>query len=481
MKKQQITNGLLGWVAPLLVLGCAGWFVYLLGASEKPERKKPPVRKSIPVEVIQSKPHTGTLDIVTSGVAIPYREVQLAARVGGEVVYKPDSLSPGRTVQKGEVLLRIDPADYEIEVARLQQEVAKVEVDLDRLVIDKENTQRLLAIHRDLLNLQKKDVDRFSQLRRSNATSASETEAVKSVLLTMMQQTTSLENQLRTFDSQVQTLEMTRKLAALQLKRAELDLARTEIKAPFSGVVIANQVEQNGMIASGMVVATIEDTSKVEVRTNLRRDDLAFLQGQGYDLPQVPVTIEYERGGKTTSWNAVLSRQDGLGIDEKTRTMPVRIRVDNPTQNLKSGFSSNADSEAKPTALLRGMFVRVLLHCQPEQPLIVVPESVIRPGKTLWLMRDQSLHIEPIRIARIEANEAYIDVGGSSLSTRDSIISSPVPNARQGLAVSMLDRGPRKKRTTATASDASLTIQVAKRPMSESEFENPVTHQALRP
>ena len=137
-----------------------------------------------------------------------------------------------------------------------------------------------------------------------------------------MQQTTTLENPLRTFDSQAKSLEMTLQLAKLQLTRAELDLKRTEIIAPFTGVVIANHVEQDGMIASGTVVATIEDTSMVEVRTNLRRDDMTFLQGGGYDLPQVPVTIEYERGGETYRWDGILSRQDGLGIEEKTRTMP---------------------------------------------------------------------------------------------------------------------------------------------------------------
>ena len=105
--------------------------------------------------------------------------------------------------------------------------------------------------------------------------------------------------------------------------------------------------------------------------------------------------------------------------------------------------------------------MRVRLHCHPERPLVVVPESVIRPGKTVWVMREDSLHVTPIRIARIEQGEAFIDLSGSSLSPHDTIISSPVPNARQGLAVSLLNNKPRRKQGTAADRDPSLTNQVA--------------------
>ncbi|TWT80447.1 Multidrug resistance protein MdtA precursor [Planctomycetes bacterium CA13] len=439
MNKRQIPILFLRYVAPLLVLGCAGWFVYSMGAQQRPKRKKPPVRKSIPVELVQARPHTGTLDIVVSGVAIPYRDVQLAARVSGEVVFKSESLSPGQVVDEGELLLRVDPSDYEIEVARLEQEVARAKLDIERLQLDKENTQRVLAINQDIVTVRRRDVQRLQRLQNVNATSASESDSVELALLSAMQQITSQENQLRTFDSQSKTMQTTLELANLQLRLAKLDLERAEIKAPFSGVVIANHVEQNGMLAAGAVVATIEDTSKVEVRASLRGEDMSFLQSGGYELPQIPVTVEYDRAGQTYAWNAVLSRQDGLGIDEKTRTIPVRICVDNPTQNCGSSNGS--------LALLRGMFVRVRLHCEPQQPLAVVPESVIRPGKTIWVMRDDQLQIERVRIARIEDGIAYLNTHNSSLKMNEQIISSPVPNAKPGLAVSMIANKPRRGAT----------------------------------
>ena len=132
----------LQWIAPIVVLACGAWFVYAMGVRERPQRKKPPVRKSVPVEIVQARPHTGPLDIVASGVVIPFREVELSARVGGEVVFKSESLNPGRFVKAGDVLLKIDDSDYRLEVGRLEQEVARADVDLERLKLDIENAER---------------------------------------------------------------------------------------------------------------------------------------------------------------------------------------------------------------------------------------------------------------------------------------------------------------------------------------------------
>ncbi|TWU03927.1 HlyD family secretion protein [Neorhodopirellula pilleata] len=326
MKQPAINTILFHWVAPIAVLLCGGWFIFAMGLRDKPQQKKPPVRKSVPVEVVQARPHTGALNIIASGVVIPHREVELSARVGGEVVFKSNSLSPGRYVNQGEILLRIDDSDYRLEVARLEQEVARADVELERLKIDIENAERLIKISRDVVTVRQREVARMDQLRRNSATSASEMDAVELALLTAMQQTTTQENEIRGFDTRAKALKMARELASLQLQRARLDLDRTEIVAPFSGVVIAARVEQNANLVPGAMVAMLEDTSSVEVRCSLRSEDMPFLQApdstseNAYELPPVPVTIEYERGGRTYAWDGVLSRQDGLGLDQSTRT-----------------------------------------------------------------------------------------------------------------------------------------------------------------
>ena len=473
MKHSTASTFFFRWLAPVLVLTAAGLFVVAMGRQQKPNRKKAAPRVSIPVEVVNAAPHKGTLDIEANGVAIPFREVKLTAQVGGEVVFKANSLSPGQYVTKNETLLKIDPESYQLEVARLEQEYAKAEQDLVNIKVKTENTERLMQLNREMVGLRQKDVQRLDRLRSTNATSDSESDAMRMAWLTTTEHLTMEENQLREFASEAKTLQMTQKLVSLQLRRAKLDMKRTTIKAPFSGVVIANHVEQNGAILPGAAIATIEDTSKVEVRCSLRSDDLEFILQNGpsnpsaqrpaaietslstetteadskvdagapYRLPPTAVTIECERGGRQYPWAGILSRPDGLGIDTRTRTMPVRILVPNPTGQSDEKMMAERSPSAPPTtALLRGMFVKVKLHCEPKASFLSIPESVVRPGKNVWVMRDGKLQIEPVRIARIEDGRAYFDSRQSSLTASDSIISSPVPNARAGLSVSLMSK-----------------------------------------
>ena len=491
MSKRNYIAFILRWVAPVVVLASAASFVYVMGARPKPDRKKNPPRKSIPVQVVTAHRHKGTLDIEVSGVAIPYREVELSARVGGEIVFKSEALSPGNYVRQGQLLLRIDPEDFQLEVTRLEQEVEKANIQLERLALDLANSQRLLKIHGEIVALRQSTIKRNQELRLQRATSESEVEAAQLSLLTAQQQVTTQENQIRGFETEKKLLERSRDLAKLQLQRARLELKRTEIVAPFSGVVIQNHVELNSNVAAGGRVATLEDTSMIEVRCSLQSKDMPFIlgtetplqaaepdresveprqeieitegedaapaptskvstseleavgetprrskppvttseDGDAYRLPPVPVTVEYQRGEHTFKWSGVLSRQDGLGIDQATRTLPVRIRVPNPADSE----TSTKDS----IALLRGMFVKVRLHCQPTTPIVTIPETVLRPGKTVWLLRDGMLHIEKINIAAINSGTVYVDVSRSPSLFSDHIISSPVPNARNGLAVTL--------------------------------------------
>lgn len=442
-----VSELLFRWIAPLLVLSAAVAAVWLLGAPEKRQKKKASAPAAVAVSVITPEANTGPLSLTTSGVAIPYREVVLAARVDGEVIEKSDSLSPGHVVHEDQLLVRIDATDYDLQVEQWTSEVAKVGHELARLAIDRDNTQQLVDVGTDVVAVRQRLIGRLEKLRNVSAASVSEQDIAELARLTAQQQLTVQQNALNTYETQKLALNTSLELARLQLRQAETNVRRTTILAPFSGVVIANHVEQNSYIEAGDPVATIEDTSQIEVRASLRREDLAFLQGGTYELPQVPVTVRYDHAGQIYCWSGVLSRQDGLGIDERTRTMPVRIRVPAPAHGRPA-----CDENAAPSlTLLRGMFVEVELHCPPRQPLVRVPESVIRPGKQLWIMREGKLHIEPIRIAHVSNGTALIDSDSITDLLKQKIISTPVSHAREGLPVALKTAGRQRGRKPAAA------------------------------
>ena len=74
-------------------------------------------------------------------------------------------------------------------------------------------------------------------------------------------------------------------------------------------------------------------------------------------------------------WNGRLLGYDGIGLDGDTRTVPIRILVDDPKS--VTGPSGVAN-------LVRGMYVTVKLLIKPQTPLVVIPAEALKPGNRVW-------------------------------------------------------------------------------------------------
>ena len=204
--------------------------------------------------------------------------------------------------------------------------------------------------------MQQKELDRQKSLPAGFASHA-EIDQASRALLAATQQLVSVENQLDLLRKRRVRLEASERLAATQLKAAEVNLQRTEIRAPIDGVIVNEDADLNTFVARGSMLVTIEDTSKVEVSTNLRMDQLHWvldqkgepvdLSARGYDLPETPAIIEYQLSGRegiVYRWQGRLLRYDGIGLDPVTRTVPVRVVVDNPMEYVDEDGDSQASS-----------------------------------------------------------------------------------------------------------------------------------------
>jgi len=232
----------------------------------------------------------------------------------------------------------------------------------------------------------------------------------------------------------------------LRIDRARLDLERTEITAPIDAMVVKDFVEEESFVAKGTVVATLEDVSKVEVRCHLRMDEMVWIWRQPteatdssdyYRVPRTPVKVIYELAGRAISWEGILARYDGIGVDETTRTVPCRVVIDNP----RSGISGNVDQKrvrSGPPALVRGMYVTLEIETMPEDVLLQVPEIALKPNGTLWVVRDGELRIRPIDVVAVRFETVIFAQNGDSegkLRPGDRVVLSPVPGAYDGMPV----------------------------------------------
>ncbi|MFG0288303.1 MAG: efflux RND transporter periplasmic adaptor subunit [Rhodopirellula sp. JB044] len=428
-------------VVPFLLLGAASGIVWMLGSVESASR--PPLDDTavgrlfalpaVDVLPVRSLKSTGQkLHLSADGTVVPFREVVLATEVAGQIVEKSPLCETGKYVTKDTVLMRIDPTDYELEVKRLQRLRQQEYEALGEVDQEMVNTKRSITLAKADIELQRRELKRQEALPNQFA-SQGELDQARRALLASEQQLVLYQNQLDLAEKRRARLESAEQLAAMQLEAAENNLRRTVIKAPITGVVVSEQAELNTFVARGSAVVTIEDTSKVEVAAKLRIDQLYWVLNQnkrddqpsedlglapatgddvasenaagnvtadtstvgdrGYRLPPTPVTVRYVvsgRDGLVYQWMGKLVGYDGIGLDEQTRTVPVRIVVDEPQafEAIRLGKvikrNTAPDSVAGPTALVRGMFVKLRLELNPAVDLVVLPSEALKPGNRVW-------------------------------------------------------------------------------------------------
>lgn len=396
---RQIANRMIRIGLPVaIVVAGFGGFLYL-GRHRSPQARQLVEETAVPVATAVAQLHEGPFQIDVDGVVTPYREIQLAAQVDGRIVFKSPDCRAGRYAPRDTLLLRIDPQDYQLEVSRLTEELRQAEVSLAELDKEVENNEALLALAEQQQRLQHDEFDRQKRLRERGVISESELDQAQQAVLQADNGVVVLKNQLELLATRRARLQSVQQRVAVQLQEAQLRLARTEIRTPKETdvVIVQDNVEEGDLVRVGSPLVTLEDTSRVEVKCQLRMDQLCWLwcgmpaqAGSGdfslpnaYQVPNTPATVIFQTDSLRCFWEGRLWRYDGIGVNQTTRTVPCRVLVERPRQ-VRVESTTGDLRRSGPPALVRGMYVRVRLHAQPAVTLLDIPESAIQPGNWVW-------------------------------------------------------------------------------------------------
>ncbi|MEM9588566.1 MAG: HlyD family efflux transporter periplasmic adaptor subunit [Planctomycetota bacterium] len=469
----------------LLILAAGGAGFWWLGTptvpTRIPEKAPPPV-----VKMTSAMAHTSGIDFDVDGLVVPFREVQLAAQVGGQIVFKSDACRSGQAVRQGEVLLRIDPQDYELELRRLREQLSSADAMIAELEAEVQTTENQIELTRQQLEIDQRQLKRNEGLERRSAASANEVDTARRAELTTRNAMQSQMDQKNLLVQRRQRMRADKALVQADLDKAQLALSRTEIRAPFNGVVVSENVEKDGYVQPGTTMIVLQDSARLDVSCKLHMRQMHWLwRGQeeaahefssGYDFPDTPATVLYELDGNRFAWQGVVDRYEGIGIDAQTRMVPCRVHVDDPTSvaMLRDDASSQAteqlvaarqidDVEAdvepgdpstgellapsmandrqglagnlNPPTLMSGMFVKVRIHADPPIPLVKLPQSAIQPGNKVWVVRDGHLERKDVLIASSTRGHvvAYQRTGG--LQAGDLVVTSPMATPVEGMKV----------------------------------------------
>ncbi|MFM8436030.1 MAG: efflux RND transporter periplasmic adaptor subunit [Planctomycetia bacterium] len=449
-----VVRAILGWVLPLVILGAGIAAFMFMGSQPPPERKQADVAAATPVRTTDVRAETDGLTIEADGVVVPLREVTLAAEVGGRLLRKSEACNEGQFVKAGTPLLEIDPRDYELDVVRLERELKQAGHAIEE--IDEEIVQNGTSVDlaKRQVELARREAARLETLKAGKIVTESEHDRAVRDELTAANALTALEGQKRVLSKRRNRLLEAQALAQTMLEKARLDLSRTKIVAPIDGIVVEDKVEQDSFVAKGTALVTIEDTRSAEVRTSLTMDEVARVWGgrrngdtarAAHDQLDTPATVVFTVGDAAYEWKGVLSRQEGRGLDEKTRTLPCRVLVSDPrgvTALDRYGAPLADLPPGAPQSLLRGMFVEVRVHVDPTEQLVSIPEEAQRPSGEVWVVRDGRLVILDPRPVQVAGGRVVFDAAASGLLPGDRVVTSQISHPRAGMEV-VESGGPR--------------------------------------
>jgi len=335
----------------------------------------------ITVRIREVKPEVVQLVVHSQGSVMPSTESQLIPEVSGRITWMSPKLVAGGFFNEGEILARVDETDYRNIKDRAQATLARAEAE----------QQHARFEYKRLVSLAERKLTSRSML----------------------------ENSLRARRVADATLQDAR----VNYEQAQQNLQRTEITAPFTGLVRTKHVDIGQFISRGSVIATLYASDLVEVRLPIADRQLAFLnlpptlRGELPEELQPNVTLRTEYAGQQLVWHGKIVRTEAE-IDISSRMVHLVARVPN---------TSSA------TPLTVGLFVEAEIEGRLAENIVVLPRSALRNNSQVLIVdAEDKLRFRPIEQLRLYQDNVLVKGG---LNAGDRVCLSPLQTAIDGMVV----------------------------------------------
>ena len=373
-------------ILAILILVAAGLTVGVIMLLE-PEPETVEVVPSITtIEVVEVQPKSLRLSVSSQGTVMPVTESDISMEVSGRIIEVSKNFRAGSFFKKGEVLLRIEREDYEAALAMREADLA--------------SAQLLLAQEEAMAEQALEDWATMGDGEASSLTLRKPQLAQAKAMV---------------------------KSAEASVKRAERDLTRTEIRAPYDGLVLSKNVDLGQYVAANPAnpIARIYSTKLAEVRLPIPLQDAVFLE----DPEQVSATVKLSRktARGTREWTARFARLEAT-IDPTNRLIYAIAELDEP-------FNSIPGSGELP--MKRGLFVDAKIEGRALDKVYSVPRYALRGSDTVYVVADgETLQTRRVEIVKSDPDKVIIRSG---LEPGDHVATSPIAYFSENMPVQILE------------------------------------------
>lgn len=383
--KLWILRGLVFILPVLVIIAAVFGTVAMSGLKPEPEEKEEAV-KAVPVLTARATQENVTLEVKSQGDVQPRTEIDVASQVGGRISYIAPQFIEGGIFKKGDLLVRIEPREYELRVTQARAEVAQAQT-----IITREESEALIA-QRD-----------WQELGRGGAPTA----------LTLRK-------------PQMAEAQANLEAAKARLGEVELQLERTSIRAPFNGRVVSRDIDVSGFVSAGMTLGEIYADDVMDIRLPLTHEQLRRAGlSLGYQAPKsggIDVMLSANVAGEYSQWPAKIIRTDSR-FNSENRVLFVYAELRNPFEHA--------------VPLAPGLFVEARIAGQALKDMVVIPRAALRGDDRVYVANaDGTLSIKSVTAVSTDREKAVL---GAGLVSGEAVITSPIRGVADGMKIDIVE------------------------------------------
>ncbi|TPW30403.1 efflux RND transporter periplasmic adaptor subunit [Pararhizobium mangrovi] len=292
------------------------------------------------------------------------RTAEVRPRVSGIIVKRV--FTQGSEVKKGDLLYKIDPQPFQVQVASAQATLEKAQAAEKQA---EQTAERQKRLRQNKVSSEQTYEDATATLAKAKADVAS---------------------------------------AKASLQSAQLDLQYSDVKAPIDGRIGRAQITEGALVSANSTenLATIQQLDPVYADFTQSANELMQLRrtmgaGKGngkepdeYDAPNTKVSLRLDDGSSYGPKGKLLFSE--ASVDSDTGQITLRAEFPNPDGDL-----------------LPGMYVRVLIQQGIERNAIAVPQQAVQRdaggnASVLLVGKDNKVEAQPVTVGRVVGGDKWV-------------------------------------------------------------------------
>ncbi|MDJ0612401.1 MAG: efflux RND transporter periplasmic adaptor subunit [Rhizobiaceae bacterium] len=413
---RMIGRGMAQLCLMVLVLFCGFMGMnYFVSLKEDPP-SRPPFQTTYTVNTIIAEEGTFQPDLLVYGEVRAAEAVQLRSLVAGKIVSVNPELKVGGKIEAGAELLRIDPFNFETELAsakaNIRETEARIAENKARVKIEESRIRSL----QDQLRLAENDLERFATLKTRGTATSKQVEDRELIVSQRSQSLEQSELNLVAEKSRLEQLEAVLVRFQRSEMQAERNIEDTLLRAPFSGIVSEKNTGVGRLIGANDMVVAMYEADVLEVYFTLTDERFGRVQADDVGISGREVQVIWSVGGEEFRYPATIDR--------------IGAQITSSRGGVEVIASITGDVAA--SALRPGAFVEVIVPDKKFDAHFRIPDTALYNDDTIYVVVDGKLQARKIRVhAR---NGANVILTGN-LQTGDEVLTTRIAEISEGLNV----------------------------------------------